>query len=60
MYVRFLKPFAAFRAGQIVLAGKGQALGGGVADVLLRRKFAELVPNPTETEPRPARKSKRA
>lgn len=61
MYVEFLRPYLAYRPGQIVAAGKGQALGGGVAEELLRRKIAQLVPpEPEETEPRPARKSKRA
>ena len=56
MFVRFLRPYAAFQPGQIVCAGKGQALGGGVTDILLRRKIAELIPNePPTAEPRPKR-----
>lgn len=56
----FREAYGPYRAGQKILAGRGQTMGGGVADALLRRKVLELVPGePEETEPRPTKKAQR-
>lgn len=60
LFVQFQSDYLNFRRGQIVGAGKGHDLGGGVAEMLLSRRIAKLVPGePNETEPREAMRDKR-
>lgn len=59
--VQFLQAYGPYRVGEEIIVGRGQTMGGGVADALLRRKVLQIMPGePVETEPRPPRKQKRA